>query len=377
MAGHETHDVNIALGDDVSNMLYHAAKLSWENRPDAVVEMHPSFSGWRALRPDLKPTDCYEGMGSDGIGTKVEIAERMKDHSTIAHDLFAMACDDAVVRGAEPIAINTVLDVNQLLDNDAMTEAAIKQMAKGYVEAAHQAGVVILNGETAELGERVGSEYDDFPFHINWCATVLWYARQDRVLTGHKVSSGDAVIGLHEQGFRSNGITDVRRAMAQEYGPNWQDEVVPELGDKTLGQLTLQPSQIYSKFVSRLFGGYKNEQLVDVHGVAHITGGGQPSKLGRMLEPTGLGVIINGPIEPPKAMTHVQKLRGFDDKTAYGKWHMGIGMALVVPEADASKVLEEADQANMSAARIGKIVDEPGIRILNCGAEQKEEWLTF
>src|SRR5690606_13263125 len=110
-------DVNIELGDNVSRMLYEASKISWENRPGAVVEMHPSFSGWRALRPDLKPSDCYEGMGSDGIGTKVEIAERLADHSTIAHDLFAMACDDAVVRGAEPIAINTVLDVNQLLDN--------------------------------------------------------------------------------------------------------------------------------------------------------------------------------------------------------------------------------------------------------------------
>lgn len=113
--------VNIALGDNVSKMLYHTAAKSYDNRPGAVAELHRSFSGLRAIHPDYKPPDCFELLGSDGVGTKVEIAERLQDYSTVAHDLFAMVYDDAVVRGAEPIAINTVLDVNQLLDDDLIT----------------------------------------------------------------------------------------------------------------------------------------------------------------------------------------------------------------------------------------------------------------
>ncbi len=371
--GSKFQEVNIALGDDVSRMLYNASKITWDNRPGSVVEMHPSFSGWRALRQDLKPADCYEGMGSDGIGTKVEIAERMADHSTIAHDLFAMACDDAVVRGAEPIAINTVLDVNQLLDDDAVTETAIQQMAKGYIEAARQAGVVILNGETAELGKRIGSEYDDFPFNINWCATVLWYAQEDRVLTGSQITPGDSLVGLPEHGFRSNGISDVRKAMRREYGNDWQNQVVPELGELSLGELVQKPSIIYSRTISELTGGYdiNKEPKAKITGVAHITGGGQPSKLGRMLEPSGLGATIDNPIAPLEVMKHVQELCGFDDRKAYGKWHMGPGMIVSTPEPE--KVLSVVEGSQI----IGEVTDEPVTRIKNMGVKQQEEWLEY
>jgi phosphoribosylformylglycinamidine cyclo-ligase len=367
-------DVNIELGDDVSKMLYEASKQSWENRPGMVVEIHPSFSGWRAIRPDYKPTDCYEGMGSDGIGTKVEVAERLRDHSTIAHDLFAMACDDAVVRGAEPIAINTVLDVNQLVEEDVLTAAAIKQIAVGYLSAANQAGVPILNGETAELGDRVGG-YGNF--NLNWCGTVLWYAQQDRILTGHQIQPGDTLIGLAEHGFRSNGITDVRIAMLENYGPAWQDVIVAELGDLALGRLVQKPSIIYSRFISELTGGFdiEKEPRAKVTGVAHITGGGQPSKLGRLLEPSGLGATISDPIDPPKIMLEVQKLRGFSDKKAYGKWHMGPGMIVATPEPD--KVLAEASRHNITAKVVGGVTEEPGIRLKNRGAQASEEWLTY
>ncbi|HUA12948.1 MAG TPA: AIR synthase-related protein [Candidatus Sulfotelmatobacter sp.] len=370
----EIQDVNIGLGDDVSRMLYEASKVSWENRPGVVVEMHPSFSGWRAITPGYKPIDCYEGMGSDGIGTKVEVAERLEDWSTAADNLFAMASDDAVVRGAEPIAINTVLDVNQLVEDDVLTENAIRQLAQGYVRAARLAGVVILNGETAELGDRVGG-YGSF--NLNWSGTVLWYAHPDRVLTGHQIHPGDTLVGLAEHGFRSNGITDVRRAMLEHYGDNWQHQVVEDLGSLSLGRLVETPSTIYSRFVTSLTGGFdiNREPKAEVSGVAHITGGGQPSKLGRMLESSGLGVTIDRPLEPPKAMLHVQELRGFTDEKAYGKWHMGSGMIIATSEPE--KVLTEAEEQGLDAQEIGLVTDEPGIRIRNHGAVQDEEWLNF
>lgn len=371
-------DVNIELGDDVSRMLYEASKLTHENRPGLLEEFHESFTGLRAIplgriAAGNALDDLYINMDFDGIGTKVEVSERLQNHSTIAHDLFAMACDDAVVRGAESVALGSILDVRQLDDNKE-TRKAVSELAQGYVEAARLAGVVVVNGEVAELGDRVGGHGD---FNYNWGATVLWVAHRERVLSGHQIQPGDAVVGLQEHGFRSNGITDVRKAMLEKYGPDWHNEVINELGNKTLGKQVQRPSAIFSGFVTDLTGGYDlaREPKATVHGVAHITGGGQPSKLGRMLEPSGLGIDIDAPLQAPTIMLEAQRIRGFDDAKAYGKWHMGPGMVIVTPKPE--KVLAEAQEQGIDAATIGSISDKPGIRIKNAGAEQKEEWLTF
>lgn len=371
-------DVNIELGDDVSRMLYEASKLTHENRPGLLEEFHESFTGLRAIPLGRIATgnainDLYINMDFDGIGTKVEVSERLQDHSTIAHDLFAMACDDAVVRGAESIALGSILDVRQLEDS-AETRKAVGELAHGYVEAARLAGVVVVNGEVAELGDRVGGHGE---FNYNWGATVLWVAHRERVLSGHQIQPGDSVVGLQEHGFRSNGITDVRKAMLEKYGPDWHNEIINELGNETLGKQVQRPSAIFSGFVTDLTGGYDlaREPKATVHGVAHITGGGQPSKLGRMLEPSGLGIDIDTPLEAPTIMLEAQRIRGFDDAKAYGKWHMGPGMVIVTSEPE--KVLAEAVGQGIDAATIGLISDKPGIRIKNAGAELKEEWLTF
>ncbi len=368
-------DVNIELGDDVSRMLYEASKLTHENRPGFLVEFHQSFSGLRAIPATVLKDfgNMYMNLAFDGVGTKVEVSERLDDHSMVAHDLFAMVCDDAVVRGAEPVAIGSILDVRQLNDTE-QTRNAVRQLGQGYVDAAKAAKVVVVNGEVAELGDRVGG-YGDFNY--NWGASVLWFAHKERMLTGHQIQPGDTLVGLAEHGFRSNGITDVRKAMLEHYGPEWQHEVIAELGELSLGRLVQKPSVIYSGFVSELTGGYdiEKEPKAKVTGVAHITGGGQPSKLGRMLEPSGLGVTIDSPIAPPKVMLEVQRLRGFDDAKAYGKWHMGAGMVIATPEPE--KVLAEAELQGITAQPIGHVTDEPGIRIQNRGAVQDEEWLSF
>lgn len=395
-------DVNIEFGDDVSKMLYEASKLTHENRPGLLVEFHESFSGLRAIPGSaLKDSEnTYMNLAFDGVGTKVEISERLRDHSLVAHDLFAMVCDDAVVRGAEPVAIGSILDVRQL-NNNEYTHASVRQLAQGYVDAAQAAGVVVVNGEVAELGNRIdgyraldgysapiawlmkmtsfirGHRLPDNDFNYNWGAAVLWFAHKDRILTGHQIQPGDSLVGLAEGGFRSNGITDVRKAMRKEYGPRWHEQIISELGEVSLGKLVQRPSTIYSRFVSELTGGYdlEKEPKAKVTGVAHITGGGQPSKLGRMLEPSGLGVTIADPIDPPKIMLEVQKLRGFSDEKAYGKWHMGPGMVIATPEPE--KVLAEAERSGLQAQTIGEVTDESGIRIHNRGAVASEEWLTF
>ncbi|MFH1299348.1 MAG: AIR synthase related protein, partial [Patescibacteria group bacterium] len=144
--------VDIELGDDASRVMFEAAKATFLNRAGLVGEVimpKDDFSGVRAIDVGALPEGTVMNMGFDGVGTKVEIAERMGRHDTMAYDLFAMVCDDAVVYGGEPVLIGSILDVNSLsLD-------AVKGLAKGYIEAAKAARVAVVNGEIAELGSRV------------------------------------------------------------------------------------------------------------------------------------------------------------------------------------------------------------------------------
>src|SRR3989339_342830 len=134
--------VNIELGDDVSKILYNAAKQTWENRKGGIGEVivpFDDFSGVRAIDVSGLPKGTMMNIGFDGVGTKVEIAERTGNYSTLAYDLFAMVCDDAVVSGAEPVLIGSILDVNSLTGSIEK----VKQLAHGYVAAAKEANVAV------------------------------------------------------------------------------------------------------------------------------------------------------------------------------------------------------------------------------------------
>jgi phosphoribosylformylglycinamidine cyclo-ligase len=380
-------DVNIELGDNISELLYERSKQTHDNRPGLVFTGFDSFAGFRAMDGDYlgDMTGHLINIGLDGVGTKVEIAERVGGHSTIAHDLFAMICDDAAVRGGEPLAVGSILDVRQLSDSE-IAHQAMAQLSKGYVEAALLAGVVIINGELAELGGRVDGyaevEDESERFNYNWGGVVFWDALKSRALTGDKIVPGDSLVGFAEKGFRSNGHTDVRKTLLEAYGPYWHKEHVAKLGELSLGELVLQPSTIYCQIINELTGGRdpEREPAAEIHGVAHITGGGMPSKLGRMLEASGHGAIIDQPIEPPQIMTHVQQLAAMPDRDALGKWHMGSGMVTAAPASETAAIIAAAAKRGVEAQEIGRITDEKGIKIRNHGAMQKytnDEWLHF
>ncbi len=361
--------VNIELGDDVSKILYNAAKQTWNNRRGRLGELvvpFDDFSGVRAIDVSNLPAGTLMNIGFDGVGTKMELAERVNNHKTIAYDLFAMVCDDAVVRGAEPVLIGSILDVNSLGRGDEIYIEQVKQLAEGYIGAAKAANVAIVNGEVAELGNRV-SGYGNFNY--NWGAAVIWFAKKDRMFTGREIKEGDSLVGLREKGFRSNGLSLVRRIMKNTHGENWH-QVSWKVGNDSLADLALTPSKIYTAAVVDMFGGYDREPKVEIHGVAHITGGGVPGKLGRVLRPSGLGAVIDEPFEPSDFMLYTQALGNVADEEAYKTWNMGQGMIIVTPKPEA--VIGVAKVHGIDAKQIGYVTKDPTIRIKNKGAMNPE-----
>lgn len=358
--------VNLELGDDASQVLYEAAKLTWENRRGKlgeVVELFEDFSGLRAVHVGGLPQGTYMNMGFDGVGTKMELGERIDRHDTVAYDLFAMVCDDAVRYGAEPVLVGSLLDVRALGEKKDGKEISyidfIKQLAVGYINAAKAANVAVVNGEVAELGARV---HGYGSFNYNWGAGVAWFARKERMLTGHRIKPGDVLVGLRETGFRSNGLSLVRRVMTAVHGNEWHKETY---GGTGLAELTLHPSKIYTGAVVEMFGGFDGEPTAELHGVAHITGGGIPGKLGRLLRPTNLGADIHDPLAPCDLMLYCQEKGNVADDEAYRTWNMGQGMIIATPEAD--KVINVANRHGIEAKVIGQVSEKHGIRISNRG----------
>jgi len=362
--------VNIELGGDVSKILYNAAKETWINRKGKLGELivpFDDFSGVRAIDVSNLPSGTLMNIGFDGVGTKTELAERINDHSTIAFDLFAMVCDDAVVRGAEPVLVGSILETSSLGEDGETYIEQVKQLAKGYIEAAKAANVAIVNGEVAEMGNRVGGFG---PFNYNWGAAVVWFTNKDKLFTGREIKVGDTVVAFKEKGFRSNGLSLVRKVFQEVYGDDWH---IKELNGISLGKLALTPSKIYSKTIIDAYGGMDNEGKAEIHGMAHITGGGIPEKLRRILKVSGLGAELDDLFEPSEVMLHCQEIGNIDDKEAYSTWNMGNGMLVITPEPE--KIIQIAMENGVDAKIAGKITTDKQIKIRNKGVYNPREGL--
>ena len=424
----------IVLKEEVSKILYNAAKQTWCNRKGKLGELivpFDDFSGVRAIDVSNLPYGTLMNIGFDGVGTKMELAERINDHRTIAFDLFAMVCDDAIVRGAEPVLIGSILDVNTLGKGNNNFIEPVKQLAEGYINAAKSANVAIVNGEVAELGNRIGGFGSNFfvlnlahnyislnlrednwkdiqllssylietneklknkiykqlkvpekgfidnadslrTLNYNWGAAVVWFAKKERLFTGREIQAGDYLVGLKETGFRSNGLSLVRKIMRTNYGENWHNQIYD---GESLGKLVLEPSRIYSGAVVEMFGGFQDEPKAKIHGVVHITGGGIPGKLGRVLKPSGLGATISEPYSPAKLMLYCQDKGKISDREAYKTWNMGPGMIIITPEPE--KVMKISNNHNIESKVIGQVESKPGIRIFDAGAYSKNKYLHF
>lgn len=357
--------VDITAGDDASQILYHASRATWKNRDGIAAEVHLAFDSFSSLRyiDTSRFPDMVLGMNFDGVGTKIEIAERMGDHTTIAYDLLAMVCDDAARDGGEPVLVGSILDCRKIHID------VVRQLAQGLVAAAEKANVAVVNGEIAELGDRVGG-YSEAAY--NWGAGVIWLGRKERLLSGENIKSGDAIVAIKEHGFRSNGLTLVRRILLEEYGEDWH---TMDFSGGNLGEAVLCPSTIYTRFMVALTGGCDSPPKAHVHGFVHVTGGGVPGKLYRQLRVKQLGARLTNLFPPSPIMIHCQQLADVPPTEAYRTWNMGNGLLVVTP--DPNGVMGLATDMGFHAQLAGEVTLQPGIHIRNQSMKNQGEWLSF
>ena len=273
--------------------------------------------------------------GTDGVGTKLRLAMDLKRHDTIGIDLVAMCVNDLVVQGAEPLFFLDYYATGKL---DVDTASAV---ISGIAEGCLQSGCSLVGGETAEMpGMYHGEDYDVAGF----CVGVV---EKSEIIDGSKVSDGDVLIALGSSGPHSNGYSLVRKLVLTE-GRDIHTPV-EALGGKSWGETLLTPTKIYVKPALAAC------KACDVHGIAHITGGGFIENIPRIL-PDGLSAQIERgtwPVLP--VFTELVKLGGLGDRQAYNTFNMGIGMVFAVKEEEADKLVATLEEQGEKAYRIGRV----------------------
>lgn len=332
--------------DQCSDIAYGWAQKSFATRDGK--EGHPirssvaQFSSWLDVR------GMPVAMTSDGIGTKIEVAERVGRYDTLGFDLCAMVVDDLAANGVEPIALQNTLDV------DVLDPEVVDALMRGLHAAAQEAKVAVVGGEIAELGSRVGGYGPKM--HFNWCSTALGMLRASWApIDGTTMKEGDAVISLESTSFRSNGFSALRRTLAKSFGDAYHTE--PFAG-RTWGDWLLEPCRLYAPIVTAL-----RAEGLHPSGLAHITGGGMPSKFGRTLKAGGLGVHLDNLFDPTPAMLEVQRLGDIADADAYRHWNMGNGFMVVVPPARAEETAAFCTERGYRARIAGRTIRDRVVHI--------------
>lgn len=303
-----------------------------------VMRLDGGFAGLFRLngtladgRIDRRYEDPVLVSCTDGVGTKLKIAFMTGRHETVGIDLVAMSVNDAICCGAAPIFF---LDYVAMPKDDP---DRLEQIVTGIANGCVQAGCALIGGETAILSDMYAAdEYDLAGFCVG-------AAERNDIIDGKAIRSGDLLVGVASSGFHSNGYSLIRKAVF-EMGGLKPDDVVAELGGKTVADLLLEPTRIYVKPVLALLKKFKANR--GIRGIAHITGGGLAENLGRIL-PEGIAPRFadNTKIVPP-LFDWVQKLGHIDDDEMRRVFNMGIGLVLVVdPEIaqDVKTVLAEMD----------------------------------
>jgi phosphoribosylformylglycinamidine cyclo-ligase len=272
---------------------------------------------------------------TDGVGTKLKIAQLMDKHDTIGIDLVAMSVNDVIVQGAEPLFFLDYLSTGKI-----ELEKSV-QIVDGIVQGCRQAGCTLLGGETAEMpGFYQSGEYDLAGF----CVGVV---DQEKLIDGSTISINDRVIGLASSGLHSNGFSLARKALLEKGNFSVNDSA-PGLS-RTIGQELLEPTRIYVKTLLNLIKNF------NIKGLVHVTGGGFYDNIPRIIPDVCRCVITKNSWKIPPIFPVIQDIGHVEEREMFRVFNMGIGMMMIVSEKDSQEILERLKAMEESAYLIGTI----------------------
>ncbi|MDF5717399.1 MAG: phosphoribosylformylglycinamidine cyclo-ligase [Rhizonema sp. NSF051] len=279
--------------------------------------------------------------GTDGVGTKLKVAQILNCHDTVGIDLVAMCVNDVLTSGAEPLFFLDYVATGKL-DQEQLT-----QVVTGIAMACKQAGCALLGGETAEMPDfyQMG-EYDLAGF----CVGIV---EKSQMLNGSQVQVGDVAIALTSAGVHSNGFSLVRKIVSEK-GSSWSDR--PELlNGQTLGETFLTPTRIYVKPVLAA-----RQAGLEIHGMAHITGGGLPENLPRCLGNGQAVKIDTNSWSIPPVFQWLAQVGSVSPEAMYNTFNMGIGFVLLIPPHQAQQTISYFESHNQAACAIGEVIAGEG-----------------
>jgi len=336
-AGYAAAGVDIAEGERAVRLM--KASVAKAGRPEVVGDLG-GFAG--LFRADALKEMAHPilATSTDGVGTKVAIAQMLDQHDTIGFDLVGMVVDDLVVCGAEPLFMTDYIACGKLV---AERIAAIVQ---GIAEACQVAGCALVGGETAEHPGLLGvDEYD-----LAGAATGV--VDEAFLLGPARVRAGDVVLAMASSGLHANGYSLVRHVLLDAAG--WSlDRRVAELG-RSLGEELIQPTRIYAKDCLSLAA------AVDLHALAHVTGGGLAANVARVL-PAHLDAVLNRSTWSPQPIFGLVGDVGEVEQAELERtFNMGVGMVAIAASGDANRALQLLEDRGLSAWRAGEVIQGAG-----------------
>ena len=327
------------------SLTYRAAGVDIE-AGDALVEAIKPYAK-RTMRPEVltglggfgamveiskKYREPVLVAGTDGVGTKLKLAFELNRHDTVGIDLVAMSVNDVLVQGAEPLFFLDYFACGKL------ELATATDVIKGVARGCELAGCALIGGETAEMPSMYpAGEYDLAGFAVG-------VVEKSAIIDGSSIAPGDAVLGLASSGAHSNGYSLIRAILERE-----QPDLQAVFHGRTLAEALLEPTRIYVKPLLALM------REIKVKGLAHITGGGLVENIPRAL-PEGVTAVLQKAAWPmPPLFSWLQQHGGVAEPEMHRVFNCGIGMALIVGEADADSAMRMLTEAGEKVYRIGRV----------------------
>jgi len=348
---YEQSGVSIDANDQMIRQIYSCVASTFGPR---VIEVRNSFAGMFRLDYDERLFKRnYKNpvlvACTDGVGSKVQLAGKIKKFDTIGIDLVAMSANDMLVQGAEPLFFLDYLAVHKL------EPKTIAELVKGIAAGCRLADCALIGGETAEMPDTYSKG------NFDMAGFVVGVIERKKIITGKNIRKGDCILGLASSGLHSNGYSLVRNICFKKANMKMTD-VLDELDGAVLGDVLLEPTRIYVRPTVKLLSQYKVKRVV--HGMAHITGGGLVGNIPRVLPKDCNAVIKKSSWPKHKVFTFLQKAGPVEEEEMFRVFNMGIGFVLIVSEDFANSIAKKLSRYGEQVYKIGRITTGTGNVVL-------------